>query len=187
MSRWEPDARGRLERAALDLFVEHGFDQVTVPEITARAGLTTRTFFRHFTDKREVLFADANRMPALAARLVLDAPTGLGPADVLIQGLAELASVGFEGRLHELVQRQAIVDGHDGLRERELHKMETLVEAIADAFCQRGVDELTAAVVAETSVGIVKVALRRWMESCGSEQLPDLMTRSLQTLRDVFA
>lgn len=65
MSRWEPDAYGRLERAALDLFAEHGFDQVTVPEITARAGLTTRTFLRHSADKREVLFADANRMPAV--------------------------------------------------------------------------------------------------------------------------
>ena len=61
MGRWEPDARDRLERAALELFVEHGFDPVTVPEITARAGLTTRTFFRHFADKREVLFADADR------------------------------------------------------------------------------------------------------------------------------
>lgn len=187
MSRWEPDARGRLERAALDLFVEHGFDDVTVPEITARAGLTTRTFFRHFADKREVLFADADRMPALATRLVLNAPTELGPAEVVTQGLTELASVGFEGRLHQLVQRQGIVDGHDGLRERELHKMETLVNAITDAFRQRGVDELTAAVIAETSVGIVKIALRRWMESHGSEQLPVLVARSLQTLRDVFA
>lgn len=187
MGRWEPDARDRLERAAIDLFVERGFEHVTVPEITERAGLTTRTFFRHFTDKREVLFADADRMPDLAARLVRNAPPGLGPIDVVSHGLVELASTAFEGRLDELVRRKSIVDGNDGLRERELRKMETLVGAIADAFRQRGVDPFTAAVVAETGVGVVKVALRQWIESNGAEPLDSLMTGALDRLRGAFA
>ena len=59
MSRWEPDARGRLEKAALALYGERGFENTTVAEIADRAGLTERTFFRYFTDKREVLFAGA--------------------------------------------------------------------------------------------------------------------------------
>jgi AcrR family transcriptional regulator len=144
MGRWEPDARDRLERAALDLFVEHGFDHVTVPEITARAGLTTRTFFRHFADKREVLFADADQMPILAARLVLDAPPELGPIEVL-------------------------------------------VDALAQAFRHRGLDDVTAAVVAETAVGLVKVSLGRWIESDGQEPLHSIMADSLNRLNDAFA
>jgi AcrR family transcriptional regulator len=185
MSRWEPDARDRLERAALDLFGEHGFDRVTVPEITARAGLTTRTFFRHFADKREVLFADADQMPVLAARLVLGAPPGLGPAEVVAHGLPTLAAA-FEGRLEQLKQRKAVIDGHDGLRERELRKMERLVDAIAEAFRGRGVDDLTAAVVAETAVGVVKVALGRWITSDGRESLRAIMTDSLARISDAF-
>lgn len=185
MGRWEPGAQDRLERAALELFLRHGFDRVTVPDITARAGLTTRTFFRHFADKREVLFADADQMPALAARLVLDAPPELGPIDVVAHGLPTLASA-FEGRLHQLRQRKAVIDDHDGLRERELHKMERLVDAIADAFRRRGVDDLTAAVVAETAVGVVKVALHRWITSDGREPLRRVMADSLTRIGDAF-
>ena len=187
MGRWQPDARERLERAALDLFVERGFDAVTVPEITARAGLTTRTFFRHFVDKREVLFADADAMPSLAARLVLDAPPDIGPMDLVAQGLPTLAATAFDGRLEQLKQRKAVIDGNDGLRERELRKMERLVNAIAEAFRLRGVDDLTAAVVAETAVGVVKVALRRWIESDGREPLRTIMTDSLTRISDAFA
>jgi AcrR family transcriptional regulator len=163
MGRWEPDARDRLERAALDLFTERGFDQVTVPEITARAGLTTRTFFRHFADKREVLFADADQMPARAAELVLRSPSGLSPIDVVLHGL------------------------NDGLRERELRKMESLVNAITEAFCQRGTDPITAAVIAETAVGVVKVALRRWIDSDGRHPLNEIMTDGMVRLRKALA
>ncbi|PZR71466.1 MAG: TetR family transcriptional regulator [Candidatus Dormiibacter spiritus] len=186
MSRWKPNARDRLERAALALFLERGFDSVTVPEITARAGLTTRTFFRHFADKREVLFADADQMPALAARLVHDAPPDLGPIDLVARALPTLAATAFEGRLEQLKHRKAIIDGNDGLRERELRKKEQLVDAIAEAFRHRGVDDLTAAVTAETAVGVVKVALRRWVESSGQEPLRTVMTDSLAQISEAF-
>jgi len=185
MGRWEPDARDRLEHAALELFLEHGFDRVTVPEITARAGLTTRTLHRHFADKREVLFADADQFPTFASRLVLQAPAHLGPIDVVAQGLPTLATA-FEGRLEQLKLRKAIIDTHDGLRERELRKMEALVDAITNAFRDRGVDDRTAAVVAETAVGVVKVALRRWIASTGQEPLHTIMTDSLTRIGGAF-
>ncbi|GAB3673013.1 TetR family transcriptional regulator [Angustibacter aerolatus] len=185
MSRWEPGARERLERAALDLFVEHGFDDVTVPQITARAGLTTRTFFRHFADKREVLFSEADRMPALVAQLVAEAPPERSPVDVVRLGLPSVAEA-FEGRLEQLQRRATVVGGHDGLRERELRKMEALVEAIASAFRDRGVEPLTAAVVAETVVGVVKVALRRWIDSGGAEPLAGTMQTALQRVGSSF-
>ena len=185
MGRWQPDARDRLETAALELFTEHGFDRVTVPEITARAGLTTRTFFRHFVDKREVLFGDDDQMPTLAAQLVLSAPADLPPMALFEQGLPRLASA-FEGRLDQLKQRKAIINSDDGLRERELRKMERLVDAIAEAFRQRGLDDLTAAVVAETMVGVVKVALRRWISSDGREPLVKMMTDALRRVSEAF-
>jgi AcrR family transcriptional regulator len=186
MGRWEPNARERLERAALDLFIEHGFDQVTVPEITARAGLTTRTFFRHFADKREVLFADSDQMPLLAARLVLGAPPELGPVEVVAHGFPTLAFEAFEGRLGQIKRRKIVMDGNAGLRERELRKMEELVDAIRQAFEDRGVTAVTAAVVAETAVGLVKVSLSRWIESDGREPLQTVMADSLQQLHDAF-
>lgn len=186
MPRWEPDARDRLERAALDLFAERGFDEVTVPEITARAGLTTRTFFRHFADKREVLFAGVDQMPILATRLVLDAPPDLAPIEVVARGLPALAAA-FTGGTGQLKQRKAVMDGHDGLRERELRKMERIVDAVADAFRSRGVDGLTATVVAEIAVVVVRVALGRWIESDGQVPLLTIMTDSLTRMSDALA
>ena len=186
MARWVPDTRNRLERAALELFFERGFDAVTVPDITAHVGLTTRTYFRHFADKREVLFADSEEMPALAARLVLDAPPDLGPVEVMAHGLPTLAASAFDGRLELLTLRRKIIDAHAGLRERELQKMEQLVEAIADAFRRRGVDDHTAAVVAETAIGVVKVSLRLWVASPHPEPLGMIMRESLTRLANAF-
>jgi AcrR family transcriptional regulator len=186
MARWEPDARQRLERAALDLFVERGFDQATVPDITARAGLTTRTFFRYFADKREVLFGDEERLPELAAHLVDAAAPGLGPMAVVQQGLTILATNAFDGRRDEIRQRKVIIEGNDGLRERELRKMALLTDAVAAAFRARGVDDLSAAVVAQTAVGIVQVSLRRWIESDGETLLADLMDETFTTLNRAF-
>jgi hypothetical protein len=124
-------------------------------------------------------------MPTRAARLVLDAPPHLGPIDIVAQGLPALATA-FEGRLEQLQQRKAVIDGHDGLRERELRKMERLVDAIAAAFRSRGVNERTAAVVAETAVGVVKVALRNWLESDGREPLRTIMADALTRIDDAF-
>ena len=84
MSRWQPDARERLERAALELFTEQGFAETTVPQITAKAGLTTRTFFRYFADKREVLFSNDEEAAELAARMIAEAPAHLTPMEIKI-------------------------------------------------------------------------------------------------------
>lgn len=187
MARWQPDTRDRLERAALALFVEHGFDAVTVPQITERAGLTTRTFYRYFADKREVLFGDADDIPELAGRLVASAPAGLSPVALVAHGLPVLAATAFAGRWEHLRQRHTVVDGNPALIERDLRKMERLTDAITDAFRQRGVDDLTAAVVAEMSVGVVRTSLRRWLESDGATDLGAVMAASLAALATAFA
>src|ERR1041385_6936491 len=87
MGRWEPNAQSRLRQAAMYLYAERGFDQTTVAEIAERAGLTERTFFRHFTDKREVLFAGSERLEELLVRTVTEAPASLAPLDALALGL----------------------------------------------------------------------------------------------------
>lgn len=180
VARWKPNARDRLVRAAAELFAERGFDETTIPDITARAGLTTRTYFRHFPDKREVLFTDEDKMPALAVRLIHTAPAGLQPFEVLAHGLPTLAGA-IENRRDELHQRRTIIDSHEGLRERELRKMAVLVDAITNAFRLRGTDDLTAAVVAETGVAIVKISLQRWI-STPDRDLAGVLTETLNAL-----
>src|SRR6266536_4717695 len=97
MVRWEPDARGRLEQAALALYRERGFEQVTVAEIARRAGLTERTFFRHYADKREVLFGGSGRLRELLVRAVAEAPAATAPLEVVV-GALEAAGPMFEER-----------------------------------------------------------------------------------------
>src|ERR1700759_5207795 len=148
MGRWRPDAREHLRQAAIDLFPEQGFAATTVPEITARAGLTTRTFFRHFADKREVLFGGPE-IPALAAAMIVDAPAALDPVTVIFGGLQAVAETRFEGRREDLRERRAIIRSDDSLRERDRRKRGDLSEAIRAGFAGRGVPATTAALLGE--------------------------------------
>src|SRR5437762_2547190 len=130
MGRWEPNARGRLERAALELYVERGFEQTTVAEIAERAGLTERTFFRHFTDKREVLFAGSANLAELLAQHVVDAPTTAGPLDAVSAALQAAGAV-IQERGDWSKQRHAVIGANSELRERELIKLASLASALA--------------------------------------------------------
>src|ERR1035441_9970668 len=105
MGRWEPDARGRLERAALELYIERGFDQTTVAEIAARAGLTERTFFRHFADKREVLFAGAGELQDFLVSTLASTPDSAAPIDAVAAAL-EAAGALLQERRDYAGQRQ---------------------------------------------------------------------------------
>ena len=187
MSRWEPNARERLERAALELFLERGFAETTVPQITARAGLTTRTFFRHFADKREVLFAGEEELPALVARLMADAPASLGPMMVIVQGLETVAATRFEGRREYVRTRRSIIRSDEGLRERELRKLSVLSEAVSRGFRDRGVDELAATLAAQVAVTIFSVAVSRWLDHDGEQPLSEFVHETLGALRSVTA
>src|ERR1700722_18330449 len=133
MVRWEPDSRGRLGQAAMELYGERGFDLTTVADIAERAGLTERTFFRHFADKREVLFSGAQALLELLVATVLDAPVAATPIEAVTLAL-EAAGDLFNGRRGFSVQRQRIIDGSAELQERELIKLASLASAIADAL-----------------------------------------------------
>ncbi|ROR90919.1 TetR/AcrR family transcriptional regulator [Nocardioides aurantiacus] len=186
MSRWQPNARERLADAALELFVEQGFASTTVPEITARAGLTTRTFFRHFADKREVLFDSGDSLPALARRIIAEAPPELSPIAVIAGGLDTVASEQFGGDIEHFRTRRAVIHADESLRERELRKMSALSEAISHGFRQRGLDELRATLVAHVTATVFSVAIGRWLDEDKPAPLSELLHDTLAVLRSVL-
>ncbi|WNV85911.1 helix-turn-helix domain-containing protein [Umezawaea sp. Da 62-37] len=186
MGRWEPDARDRLKRAAVDLFVEQGFAETTVPQITARAGLTTRTFFRHFADKREVLFVGEEEFPAMVAGLMADAPAELGPMAVILHGLQTVSESVFEGQQDYLRTRRSVIRMDEGLRERELWKMSALSESIRKGFLERGVDELTATLAAQAGVAAFTVGIARWLDQ-DTATLAEIVRDTLRALRAVVS
>ena len=186
MGRWQPDARERLERAAIELFAQQGFAATTVPQITARAGLTTRTFFRHFADKREVLFG-GDEIPALATRLMAEAPPSLDPMTLIVGALKTVAETRFEGRQAEIRERRAIIRSDQGLRERDLRKRAALAEAIRAGFVDRGVGTATAALVAELTVTVLYVALDEWLDPGGDRTLFEIITETFGSLQAALA
>ena len=163
MTRWAPDARGRLERAAVDLFAEQGYAATTVPQIAERAGVTTRTFFRHFADKREVLFA-GDEIPEGAAALMRDAPAGLDPLALAADRLRIVAEATFEGRRAEVRRVRAIIAAEPALQERDLQKRAALAAVLRQGFAARGEDPTTAALAADLVVSVLHVALERWLD-----------------------
>src|SRR5882757_6173523 len=132
MARWEPDSRGRLEQAALALFGERGFENTTVAEIAARAGLTERTFFRYFADKREVLFSGSGILQDLLVSAVASAPDASAPIDAIAAAL-ETAGARLQERREFAWQRQTVIAANAELQERELIKLASLAAALADA------------------------------------------------------
>src|ERR1700677_3823188 len=126
MNRWAPDARGRLEQAAMELYGEDGFESTTVAEIAERAGLTERTFFRHFADKREVLFSGAETLQGFLVQQVDAAPPSLSPLETIVRALGAAGDDIFEERVDFVRQRRAIIDANEDLQERELIKLASL-------------------------------------------------------------
>jgi AcrR family transcriptional regulator len=188
MTRWEPNARGRLQLAALELYSEHGYDQTTVAEIAKRAGLTERTFFRYFADKREVLFYGSGMLQERLVERIAAAPEGMPPLDVVGTSLAAAAEPVEEIRDFSR-RRQAVVAANPELRERELIKLAALAAALTDALRERGVADPAATLVAEAGIAVFKVAYQRWVDRAddSGETLAQLIQQSLAELRTVTA
>ena len=186
MGRWEPNARGRLAQAALTLYAERGFEQTTVAEIARQAGLTERTFFRHFADKREVLFYGMEMLRGLLTHAVAEAPAPATAMDAV--GAAFQAAAALLQENPERVRlRDAIVSANAELRERELIKLAAMASAVAGALRDRGIPEPAASLAAETGVAVFKVAFARWISEPGEPDLPGIFRESLAELRGVLA
>ena len=186
MGRWEPDASGRLRTAAMELYVERGFEQTTVADIAGRAGLTARTFFRYFADKREVLFAgSASLQEALVAALER-APDAASPMEAIVAALDAAAALLGDGRDFSR-RRQAVIAANAELRERELIKLAALSAALADGLRRRGVPSPDANLAAEAGVVVFRVAFERWVTDPGKRDLSQVMRVSLDQLKALTA
>ncbi|RKG68474.1 TetR family transcriptional regulator [Corallococcus exercitus] len=186
MGRWEPNARDRLAQAAMTLFQEHGYDRTTVEDIAARAGLTERTFFRYFTDKKEVLFGGSDALHERIVTTIAEAPQGTAPLDAVAAALEAMTPF-FKDRRDHVRARQTLLAAHAELRERELIKLASMASAAADTLRKRGVTEPTASLAAEAGIAVFKVAFERWLEDPKAQDLSRHIQLGLDELRAVTA
>ena len=184
MSRWKPDARGRLEQAAFELFRDRGYDHITVADIAQRAGLTERTFFRHYADKREVLFGGATHLQAEILRAINAAPCSL-PTLALVRIGVEAAATMMHGRRELALERSKIVAAHADLQERDLIKRATLTTAIAGALGARGVAEPSASLAADMGMVVFHVGFSQWLDGPPGRELIDVVRDGFEELKAV--
>src|ERR1700750_240310 len=183
MARWEPNARERLERAALALFAEHGYDATTVAQIADRAGLTKSTFFRHFADKREVLFGGQDFLAEVFSEAIRTAPPAATITGCLAAAL-EAAGPAFTPERHDLApQRRAVIAAHTDLQERELLKRARLASVMADALRTRAADDTTARLAAEIGVLAFSAAYARGSAPETRQPFTEIARASLHDLQ----
>jgi AcrR family transcriptional regulator len=186
MSRWKPDAEGRLIKAAITLFDEQGYDATTVAGIAEAAGLTKRTFFRYFADKREVLFRGSQELRDRWIDGIAAAASDAPAMAAVSAGLDEVALL-FADRHPFARMRARIVAANPELQERELIKLQTLATAIEAALVDRGVAAPAAALAAQAGVTVFHVAFGRWVAQDDAAALRGLMDDLLRELRAVIA
>jgi AcrR family transcriptional regulator len=165
MSRWAPDARERLESAALQLFAEKGYEETTVAQIADRAGLNRATFFRHFADKREVLFGGEDRLAGLFADGIRSAPPGASLTELLRAALATAASVMTPEQRAKAVQRVRALAANVEVQERGLLKHARIATSISSALQERSVDQVAARLGAQAGLLAFSIATERWIAS----------------------
>lgn len=163
MVRWEPGARDRLRAAAMDLYVSRGFEGTTAADIAEAAGLTERTFFRHFTDKREVIFAGQEVLEQSLLAGVTAAPADAAPFEVVAAALSEAAEFFVDDHRAFSRVRQDVISENPALQERELLKMATLAASVAAALRARGIPEPAARLAAESGLTVFGVAFTLWI------------------------
>lgn len=163
MAKGEGDVRARLQAAAMELFGEQGYDRTTATEIATRAGVTERTYFRHFADKREVLFQGEEVLRAALTKSIADAPPGLGTVDLLFQAYRSVLPMLARNRPFA-EPRHRIIAGTPSLREREIAKHAALADAMAAALGARGVPDLPAALAAHSGMGVFVHVVFSWLD-----------------------
>ena len=186
MGRWEPDAAGRFRAAAMELFVEHGYEQTTVAEIAERAGLTRRTFFRYFADKREVLFSGSERLQAA----MVDALDGAAANATALEAVAaalEAISAFFGDNRQFARQRMKVIMANTDLRERELIKFATLSAALAGALRRRGVAEPDASLAGEAGIAVFRVSFELWVKASEKRSFGEIAVATMARLKGLAA
>jgi AcrR family transcriptional regulator len=187
MARWQPNAAQRLVVAALDLFAERGYENTTVIEIAERAGLTKSTFFRHFPDKREVLFG-GDTMTGLLVTGIAAAPAAATPLEAVAHALDTVGREAFTPARREFTaRRRAVIAANPELREREALKGLGLTASMIDALKRRGVPDLTSRVAAELGALTLTIAYERWSDTTDGDEFGEVARRALRELRAASA
>ena len=169
----------------MTLFAERGYANTTIPDITARAGLTTRTFFRHYVDKREVLFAGEDQLPEVVARVFAQAPPDLTPIEVVAQGLLTVVAARFDDQRAYFRARRDIVHSDVALQEREAHKLAALARSATIGFTERGLTPLQAGIAAALAVSVYDAALQLWLDGDAGATFAEAVTTAVDALNDV--
>ena len=185
MPRSGAEARRRLQQAALELYRERGFDQTTTAEIAARAGVNERTFFRHFPDKREVLFDGEADLRAALMQAVAEAPDGLQPLEILLWAFRKAGRILEDNRPFS-EPRLEIIAVTPALRERDLAKAASLTDAVAEALRQRDVADRLAALAAQTGWAAFHHAAQAWIDD-PSQSLDAHLLQAFDDLRILSA
>jgi AcrR family transcriptional regulator len=181
VTRWAPDSRERLQQAALELFAARGFDGVTAQEIASAAGVTERTFFRHFPTKHEVLFAEGEALLAEIVAAAAAAPPAASPEDVLRLICDRLAEM-FQPRRAYLRERSRVIDREPPLREREALKDHQWSAVIAGALVRRGLSRPRSAALAAGSTALFRVVYGEWVRDRSAKPLADRLNEALDEL-----
>lgn len=163
MGRWPEGAAERLHDAALELFAQQGYAATTVPQIAQRAGLTTRSFFRWYPDKREVLFAHEGELPTVVARVFADAPAGLPPVAVIRLGLQTVLNDVLEPLKPQLLVQDQVIRTDAGLQERYSRKSAILTEAATAGFLGRGLSPVNAELAGRLSIAVFDTTMAQWL------------------------
>jgi AcrR family transcriptional regulator len=183
MVRWQPGTSERLQAAALELFASRGYEQTTAAEIAQSVGLTERTFFRHFSDKREVLFSGQEQLTEAFLGGIAAAPEGATPME-LVRAALDSAAEFFpaERRAHSRL-RQSVIDQNPALQERERHKLSVLASAVGDALRARGVAEPAATLAGQSAGMVFGIAFAQWIHDGEERSIADIQHELLDELR----
>ena len=182
MPRSAEPTRERLVEAAFALFSEHGFASTTVEQITRRAGVSQRTFFRHFPDKEEVHFADDDRLlPTIVGSITAD-DESVGAQELMAEVLGGLATVMAPDR-ERLRARQQIVDEDVALTGRELAKQAQWQPSIAAALVERGFQPHTSELLAAVGFTLFRAALHEWLVDADGPTLQERVVTALPGVR----
>ncbi|MER6008565.1 helix-turn-helix domain-containing protein [Nonomuraea angiospora] len=183
MARWDPGTEERLIKAALELYAEHGYDNVTVTQIAERAGITRRSYFRYFPDKREVLFAGSERLPTAIQQAVLAAAETSSPLSTVLDALADVGAQLAE-QVKNVAERRAVIDASVELQERERTKFAAVTAAIRTALEQRGTETGTAHLVAQIAMVVFQSAFDQWVNANGQTDFVTCLRVAAASLRD---
>jgi len=181
--RWEPNPRERLERAAIALFAEQGYEDTTVEQIAAAAGLARSTFFRHFGDKREILFGGQDGLASRLAASIENAPSQQTALEAIETAFAHIGASWFTPQRRDLAPRRiSVVASHPELRERELLKRADITSAIATALRSRGIDEPSTTVAAGLATLAFSQTIAAWAEPNNTEEFQAIAHQVLRRL-----